>query len=99
MCIAAQPSKEEVREWLRRRRSAQSLPELEQIRTELGWAWCPCPFHGKTAARGPLAVTTCRCARIVRRRQASVAALVWPGMPRPDADSPGVSRMEGGVLF
>lgn len=39
MGIVNQPSKEQVREWLLQRQEARSLPEMEQIRVELGWVW------------------------------------------------------------
>jgi len=64
MCNAAQPSKEDVREWLRRRRSAQSLPELEQIRRELGWVWCSCPLHRTAGGVGFAAFASLPAARI-----------------------------------
>jgi hypothetical protein len=37
-----QPSKEQVRQWLAQRQvCADALPELDQIRRELGWGWRP----------------------------------------------------------
>src|SRR2546425_638643 len=50
MCTGSQPTKEQVREWLRRRRAAQSLPEMEEITIELSWFWCPCARRGMSGA-------------------------------------------------
>jgi hypothetical protein len=49
MCIVNQPSKEQVRAWLRQRQVARSLPEMEQIRAELGWIWSASSGHPQHA--------------------------------------------------